>query len=133
MDTQGPATIDTLEQLRAVYTGPRSYHEFLLTLRKEGEHGTAFDYKTVNTEVMAWVMQRVGGVPLAELLSQRIWSPMGCEDDGYISVDSTGTAMGGAGLAATLRDLARFGEMMRCDGTARGHQVIPAAVMPSLP
>jgi CubicO group peptidase (beta-lactamase class C family) len=111
------------------YRGPGSYHEFLLTLRKDGPHGEAFAYKTVNTEVLCWVMQRVSGAPLAQLLSQRLWSALGCEEDGYLSVDSTGTAMGGAGLAATLRDLARFGEMMRCDGSSRGTQVIPAAVV----
>jgi len=44
-------------------------------------------------------------------------------------VDSAGVAMGGAGLAATLRDLARFGELMRCQGTYRNRQVIPEAVV----
>jgi CubicO group peptidase (beta-lactamase class C family) len=111
------------------YRGPGSYHEFLRTLRKDGTHGEAFAYKTVNTEVLSWVMHRVSGVPLAEALSQRLWSPLGCEEDGYLSVDSTGTAMGGAGLAATLRDVARFGEMMRCEGAWSGTQVIPAAVV----
>ena len=111
------------------YAGPGSYHEFLVTLRKEGEHGAAFDYKTVNTEVMCWLMQRATGIPLAELLSRRLWSPLGCEEDGFISVDSTGTAMGGGGLAATLRDLARFGEMMRCEGASQAKQVVPASVV----
>jgi CubicO group peptidase (beta-lactamase class C family) len=111
------------------YEGPGSFYEFLLTLRKEGAHGEAFVYKTVNTEVMTWVMQRVTGAPLAQLLSQRLWSALGCEEDGYLSVDSVGTAMGGAGLAVTLRDLARFGEMMRCEGASRDTQVIPASVV----
>jgi CubicO group peptidase (beta-lactamase class C family) len=37
--------------------------------------------------------------------------------------------MGGAGLAATLRDLARFGELMRCEGASRDQQVVPASVV----
>ena len=111
------------------YEGPRSFHEFLVTLRKEGEHGRTFAYKTVNTEVLCWIMQRVTGSPLAELLSRHLWSRLGCEEDAYLSVDSTGTAMGGAGLAATLRDLARFGEALRCDGAYGTQQVIPAAVV----
>jgi CubicO group peptidase (beta-lactamase class C family) len=111
------------------YGGPDGLHEFLVTLRKEGMHGHAFTYKSVNTEVLCWAMQRVTGVPLAELLSQRLWSQLGCEEDGYISVDSLGVAMGGAGLAGTLRDLARFGELMRCDGARESRQVIPAAVV----
>jgi CubicO group peptidase (beta-lactamase class C family) len=111
------------------YEGPRSFHEFLVTLRKEGEHGQAFAYKTVNTEVLCWIMHRVSGISLAELLSQHLWSRLGCEEDAYLSVDSTGTAMGGAGLAATLRDLARFGEVLRCGGAYGSQQVIPAAVV----
>ena len=111
------------------YAGPSNYYEYLVTLRKSGQHGTAFEYKTVNTEVMCWVMQRVTGIPLAEMLSQRIWSAIGCEEDGYLAVDSIGTAMGGGGLSASLRDLGRFGELMRCEGAWRGKQVLPAEVI----
>jgi CubicO group peptidase (beta-lactamase class C family) len=109
--------------------GPDSYYEYLLTLRQGGEHGRIFAYKTVNTEVLCWVMKRATGLGLAEMLSQRIWSQLGCEEDGYLAVDSIGVAMGGAGLCATLRDLGRFGELMRCEGAWRGRQVIPAAVV----
>jgi CubicO group peptidase (beta-lactamase class C family) len=111
------------------YRGPGSYHEFLVTLRKEGEHGQEFAYKTPNTEILCWVMQRATGTPLAELLSRRLWSRLECEEDGYFSVDPAGVAMGGAGLAATLRDLARFGEMMRCEGAFGDRQVVPASVV----
>jgi CubicO group peptidase (beta-lactamase class C family) len=113
----------------AGYRGPDGFHEYLLTLRKEGEHGQTFAYKTVNTEVLCWVMERATGVPFAELLSQRLWSQLGCEEDGYVSVDPLGVAMGGGGLCATTRDLARFGELMRCDGARGSRQVIPAAVV----
>jgi CubicO group peptidase (beta-lactamase class C family) len=111
------------------YTGPGNFYEYLRTLRKEGEHGAAFTYKTVNTEVLTWVMTRVTGVPLPDMLSERIWSQIGCEEDGYLTVDSIGVAMGGAGLNASLRDLCRFGELMRCDGAWHGKQIIPAQVI----
>jgi CubicO group peptidase (beta-lactamase class C family) len=113
----------------AGYTGPDHHYAFLPTLRKQGEHGLAFAYKTVNTEVLCWIMARVTGVPLAEALSDRIWSQLGCEEDAYLAVDSIGVATGGAGLSANLRDVARFGELMRCEGSLRGKQVIPAAVV----
>jgi CubicO group peptidase (beta-lactamase class C family) len=111
------------------YAGPGNYYEYLVTLRKAGSHGAAFDYKTVNTEVLCWIMTRVTGIPLAEMLSQRIWSRIGCEEDGYVAVDSIGVAMGGGGLSASLRDMCRFGELMRCEGAWRGKQVIPAEVV----
>jgi CubicO group peptidase (beta-lactamase class C family) len=113
----------------ADYAGPANYYEYLLTLRKSGDHGTAFDYKTVNTEVMCWVMSRATGIPLAQMLSERIWSRIGCEEDGYLAVDSIGVAMGGGGLSSSLRDLCRFGELMRCEGAWAGSQVIPAQVV----
>jgi CubicO group peptidase (beta-lactamase class C family) len=113
----------------ADYTGPDNYPAYLRTLRKQNEHGHAFAYKTVNTEVLCWLMHRASGIPLAQMLSERLWSPLGCDEDAYLSVDSVGMAMGGAGLAASLRDLARFGEMLRCEGSCRDRQLIPAAVV----
>jgi CubicO group peptidase (beta-lactamase class C family) len=111
------------------YSGAGNVHDYLQTLRKGGEHAQAFAYKTVNTEVMCWVMARVTGVPLTQLLSEQLWAPLGCEEDGYIVVDPLGVPMGGGGLSASLRDLARFGELMRREGEWSGRQLIPAAVI----
>ena len=111
------------------YSGPDNFYESLLTLRKEGDHGRAFAYKTVNTEVLCWVMTRVTGSRLEILLGDRIWSRIGCEQDAYVTVDSIGVAMGGGGMSASLRDMARFGELMRCEGAAQGRQILPAAVI----
>jgi CubicO group peptidase (beta-lactamase class C family) len=111
------------------YLGPSNYYDYLVTLRKAGGHGAVFEYKTVNTEVMCWIMTRVTGVPLAQMLSDRIWTRIGCEEDGYLAVDSIGVAMGGGGLSACLRDMCRFGELMRCEGAWRGKQLIPAEVV----
>jgi CubicO group peptidase (beta-lactamase class C family) len=113
----------------ADHSGPGNFYEYLQTLRPEGRHGEAFTYKTVNTELMAWVMKRVTGEPFAELLSDRLWAPLGCEQDGYLTVDPIGVPMGGGGLCASLRDLARFGELMRRDGDWKGRQLVPAAVI----
>ncbi|WP_294540999.1 serine hydrolase [uncultured Rhodoblastus sp.] len=111
------------------YDGPQNLHAYLPGLRKKGEHGKAFDYKTVNTEVLGWVVKRATGQSLAELVSSSIWAPMGAEADGYFLIDSTGAELAGCGLASTLRDLARFGEMMRCEGEFNGRQIVPAAVV----
>ena len=113
----------------AGYTGPKTFYEFLTTLQKEGQHGDAFAYKTVNTEVLAWVLRRATGKSLADLTSERIWRKLGAENDAYFMVDRIGTEAGGAGLNTTLADLARFGEMMRNEGQFNGQQIIPKAVV----
>lgn len=111
------------------YTGPRSYFEFLQTVRQRGEHGDAFGYKTVNTDVLGWVIARATGRNVAQLLSERIWSRLGSEQDAYFSVDSIGTPFAGGGLNTGLRDLARFGEMLRNNGRFNGQQIVPEAVV----
>jgi CubicO group peptidase (beta-lactamase class C family) len=112
------------------YAGPKSFYEFLQTLQKEGEHDQGFAYKTVNAEVLAWIVRRASGKPLAQLLSERIWSRIGAEQDAYFMVDRIGTESGGGGLNTTLRDLARFGELMRNEGrAASGQQVLPRLVV----
>ncbi len=55
------------------------------------------------------------------------------EQDAYFTVDSVGTEFAGGGLNTGLRDLARFGELMRrggrWGGLFDGRQVIPQAVV----
>ena len=111
------------------YTGPRSYMEFLLTVKPLGEHGKAFAYKTVNTDVLGWVIARVTGRNVAQLLSEKVWQRIGAEQDAYFTVDSIGTPFAGGGLNTGLRDLARFGEMIRNDGQYLGQQIVPKAVV----
>lgn len=111
------------------YTGPRSYYEFLQTVQPEGVHGEAFHYRTANTDALGWVLARVSGKTVAQLLSERIWSKLGAEQDAYMTVDSTGTPFAGGGLNLGLRDLARFGDMVRNDGQYNGQQVIPKAAV----
>ncbi|MDR0207692.1 MAG: beta-lactamase family protein [Pseudomonas putida] len=111
------------------YTGPRSYYEFLQTVQAEGVHGEAFHYRTANADALGWVLARVSGKNVAELLSERIWSKLGAEQDAYMTVDSSGTPFAGGGLNAGLRDLARFGEMIRDDGRYNGQQVLPKAAI----
>jgi CubicO group peptidase (beta-lactamase class C family) len=74
--------------------------------------------------VLAWILRRVSGQSLAELLSERIWQPMGAEEDAYYTVDRLGIEYAGGGLNTTLRDLARFGELMRKRGPFNGRQIL---------
>jgi hypothetical protein len=116
----------------ADYTGPRTYFEFLQTVQKQGEHGIQFGYKTVNTDVLGWLISRATGEPITTVLSETIWSKIGPELDAFFTVDSIGTPFAGGGLNAGLRDLARFGQMMLNHGTFAGERVVPEAVIASI-
>ncbi len=113
----------------ADYQGPRTYYEFLQTVKPQGRHGEAFHYRTANSDALGWVIARVSGQNVAQLLSERIWSRLGAEQDAYMSVDSIGTPFAGGGLNASLRDLVRFGEMMRNEGRYNGTQILPPEIV----
>ncbi len=107
------------------YTGPRSYFEYLQTVQKKGIHGEAFGYKTVNADALGWLIARATNTSVADLLSQRIWSRLGTEREAFYTVDSIGTPFAGGGFNATLRDMARLGQMMLNDGRWGDAQVVP--------
>ena len=111
------------------YEGATNIFDFLCTQKKQGEHGKAFAYKTVNSDVLAWICRRASGMTLSDLLSERIWISMGAEEDAHYHVDRIGTESGGGGLSTTLRDLARFGETIRNHGRFNGRQIVPSDVV----
>ncbi|WP_343624754.1 MULTISPECIES: serine hydrolase domain-containing protein [Roseateles] len=116
----------------ANYPGPRNMLAFLPTVKKAGEHDGSFQYKTVDTEVVGWVLQRVTGQSLAQMLSERLWAPLGAAEDGYVWVDPNGAQLASVGVGATARDLARLGEMLRQQGQYNGREVLSRAVVAEL-
>lgn len=108
------------------HQGPDGYYAYLTTVEKEGEHGEAFGYKTVNSDALGWVISRASGKTVTELLAEKIWTKIGMEQDAYYQLDGLGTPFAGGGLNAGLRDLARFGELIRNKGNWHGTQIIPA-------
>lgn len=106
------------------YAGPDDVFAFLPTIGKAGEHGERFTYRTCNTEVLGWLVARTEGRRLDHVLSQRIWQPLGMEQDADFLTDCTHMPFAGGGLNPVLRDMARFGEVMRLDGAWQNGQVI---------
>ena len=114
------------------YDGPDGYFEYLQTVRPEGEHGEAFHYKTINTDALGWIISRVSGKEVTELLSEKIWSRMGAEQDGYMTVDGKGAPFAGGGLSAGLRDLGRIGQLMLNEGEINGQRLFPSQVVANI-
>jgi CubicO group peptidase (beta-lactamase class C family) len=107
---------------------PRCMWEQVLTLRQSrGPHGQDFNYRSIETDVLGFVLERVSGLRLGELVSRELWAPMGAAEDGYFTVDPTGFACANGGFNASLRDLARFGLLYASGGEAQGRQLVPAA------
>jgi CubicO group peptidase (beta-lactamase class C family) len=111
------------------YNGPESFFDFLKNLKKLGQHGGDFIYKTANTDTLGAVLRRVTGKSVSALLQERIFAKLGPEHDAFFTIDPTGVEFAGGGLNLTLRDMAKFGEAMRLDGKFNGQQIVPKAVV----
>lgn len=118
---------------RAEGSGPaEGLYAFLQTVGAAGQHGEGFTYRSINTDVLAWVIQRATQSRFEALLSQRLWSGLGVERDAHITCDALGMPFAAGGLCTTLRDLARMGEMMRCEGAFNGKQLVPASAVAAI-
>ena len=105
---------------------PESVLEIPARLPRVREHGGPFEYRSIETDVMAWAMQRATGQRLADCVSERLWAPMGAGHDACYSVDRAGYALADGGFNATLRDYARVGLLYLNGGRGNGRQVLPA-------
>ena len=116
----------------ANYAGPVGYLAYLLSIKQAGPHGEAFGYKTVNTDVLAWIVARVTGLPYHQALSEMLWSRMGAEQSASVSVDGLGTPFAGGGMSAGMRDLGRFGLLLLNHGVINGRSLFPARVVENI-
>ncbi len=105
------------------------FYDFVLKKPRGGAHGSSFFYDNGQVEAVAWPLRRATGKSIAELLSELVWAPLGPARDAFYSVDKAGAEFTAGGLGLTLGDMARFGEMLRCEGWYNGRQIVPAAFL----
>ena len=104
---------------------PADALDYFATLTNDGPHGGPFRYRSILTDVLAWVIERAAGARLHQLISSELWQPMGAEFDAEITVDAHGNPMADGGICATLRDLARFGQLYLQRGRVGDRVIVP--------
>lgn len=108
---------------------PDSIYGFLKVTQKaaNGTNGQVWYYQNGSPEAVAWAIRRVTGESWSASVSRTIWGKF-AEDDADVVVDRTGSEMASGGFNTTLRDAARFGEMVRLGEAGRGTLLAPAGV-----
>jgi CubicO group peptidase (beta-lactamase class C family) len=102
---------------------PDDTYAFLTTLRGSGSLGE-FQYCSANTDVLAWVVERVTGLRYSDALSVHLWSKLDADHDATITVDAAGFGFANGGVSCTARDLARVGRLLLDGGLAPGGRVV---------
>jgi CubicO group peptidase (beta-lactamase class C family) len=144
--------IDALEGIEDAYTNPERKHyqyeaslgwlpktgnlppsvveedtyAFLSTLEKKSGPGEIWEYVSVNTMMLARLIEEVTGKKFEDALSELVWSKIGAESDALVSVNAHGQGAVHGGIVATLRDVARFGLLFT---KGRGRDVVSEAYM----
>ncbi len=97
------------------------------TLTSINQPGEVFQYKTIDTAVLGWLIERSTGMSTAAYTERCLWEPLGAEADGFYIMDGPpgiGREFSGAGFNATLRDYARVGQMVLNGGVANGQRIV---------
>lgn len=89
--------------------------------------GTRFEYTSMNSFVLSWLVAKATGVPYHAYVQRKIWGPAGMASKAHLGNDSNGNSMGYCCYYATDRDFARFGLLYLDGGRANGRQVVPAS------
>lgn len=118
------ATIHT----KAIVRNQMRFADPAMTIGKKTAPGSTFNYATLDTAVLGWILERATGEKLEAYTASHLWGPLGAESNAFWMADGppgTGRALNGMGYNAVLRDFARLGQLMLDGGKANGKQVVP--------
>lgn len=105
---------------------PNYILDYLRTRPRANPRGTQFYYNTGDTFLLSHILSRATGMKVADYCSEKLWKPMGFEQDGFFILDSdNGHEVVGSCCGASLRDYARWGLFMLADGVVDGKRVVP--------
>ncbi|MCW3076963.1 MAG: serine hydrolase [Bacteroidetes bacterium] len=100
--------------------------KYLHHLKVKSEPGKTFEYISLNTQILALIIETVTHEPLENYLQEKIWSPIGMEFDASWSLDSKKdkTVKGFCCINARAKDFAKFGRLYLDKGNWNGKQII---------
>ncbi|HDR7783411.1 MULTISPECIES: serine hydrolase domain-containing protein [Bacillus] len=110
------------------YDGPMKIYDMLREAEETASPGSDFSYDNGSAETLAWVIRTITGKSLADNVNERIWSQIGMEENAYYVTDETKVEQASAGLNATARDMARFGQLLLNNGEYNGKQILPSSI-----
>jgi CubicO group peptidase (beta-lactamase class C family) len=86
-----------------------SPYQVVAALHAHRPPGEAYEYTSVNTFVLSWLIERATGLPFADVLGREVWQRAAFEAPAQLCGSADGAPVSHGGLSVTLRDLARFG------------------------
>ena len=90
------------------------------------------EYQSPNVDVIGLLIERVAKQSIRDYVQAKIWGPLGTDHDASFSTDVAFSPIATGGFNSTLRDAARFGQLVMQRGEYNGQQVLPLSWMNSI-
>lgn len=93
------------------------------------EPGTKFKYASGDTQMLAMVVEKATGKTMYNYLEEKLWKPLGSENEAYWQVDSEDHDLVKAYccIASNAKDFARYGKLFKDHGKWQGQQLMDSA------
>jgi len=101
-----------------------SLNSQILRLKMKSEPGKAFEYQSINTQLLAMILERASGEKITALLAKYLWEPLGAESAAIWSLDDRNTVKAFCCLNATAADFAKLGRLYLKGGNWQGKQLL---------
>lgn len=127
-ETYGNHLSDVRQFFWKIYVFGQDADDVITGYGRERPPGQVFHYASIDTQALAMLLREIYDRPLAALLEQKLWHPLGAAEafwnvDGE-SEDATPVAF--CCLNARLRDFAKLGQLYLQRGQWQGVQLLPA-------
>jgi len=103
--------------------------KYIEDIRLKQAPGLAYDYVSVNSQLIAMAIENAWGKPFPEIVEEEIWQPLGMEFDASWNLDSHKheTVKAFCCLNARARDFAKLGRLYLHHGDWQGKQILSNA------
>jgi len=112
---------------QAIVLNKMRFADGALETKRKTVPGSTFNYSTLDTMVLGWVLEKATGARLETYTKSHLWDKIGAEADAFWIADGppgTGRALNGMGFNATLRDFGRIGQLMLQDGKRGDTEIV---------
>jgi len=99
-------------------------YRFVLSQAVKSEPGKVWNYSGGSTQLLAGVLERKTGQPLAEFASEALFAPLGITEFEWVKMPANGEADAAGGLRLRPRDMAKLGELVLENGVWNGLRIV---------
>ena len=100
--------------------------KLISTLKPIEGPGKIFRYKSSDTQLLSFILEKATGKSTSEYAEEKLWEPLGCANNAIWSLDyENGDEKAYCCINSNARDFARLGKLYLDSGKINGKQLIP--------